>query len=144
MKKFLVILASVITASCVYAGGDYIYSPDYIQHLKNCSPYTDEYTADVKTDDEKSPYLKIKSTEEIKGWVNGKCITKNTVYSVDLERKIMVIKCSLSKSQIESLREKMKAVNSQGTTESKQIFSDEMVRIIEDDSTCKVKSYTDD
>ena len=35
MKKFLVILASVITASCVYAGGDYIYSPDYIQHLKN-------------------------------------------------------------------------------------------------------------
>lgn len=143
MKKFLSILTVSIMLgfSCVLAQGENTYSPAYIQHLKNCSAYTDEYTANIPTQDENSPYLKVKSTEQILGWINGKCVIKSTVHSVDLDQKIMVIKCNLSREQLISMMDKMKTVNSAGSLESKQAFSDEMVRIIEDGTTCRVKNY---
>ena len=37
--------------------------------------------------------------------------------------------------------EKMKSVNINGDIEAKQVLSEEMVKIIEDGSTCKVKNY---
>lgn len=141
MKKLLILTGIILSISCVFAQDEYTYSPAYIQHLKNCSSYTDEYIANVPTEDETSPYLKIKSTEQITGWLNGKCITKSTVYSLDLNQKIMVIKCGYSKEQLASVIEKMKEVNKEGTTEAKQILSDEMVKIIEDGSSCRVKNY---
>ena len=83
MKKFLIFSILVAGISNVLAQENYTYSPAYISHMRNCSPYTDEYTVDIPTDDSISPYLKVKSTEEIVGWLNGNCITKSTVYSLD-------------------------------------------------------------
>lgn len=141
MKKLLITTGIILSMSCVFAQSEYIYSPAYIQHLKNCSPYTDEYVSNIPTDDEISPYLNMKSTEQIIGWLNGKCVTKSTVFSLDLNQKVMVIKCGFSKEQLASLMEKMKNVNKDGSLESKQILSDEMTKIIEDSSSCKVKNY---
>ncbi len=141
IKKIIISAGIILGASVVFAQGNFTYAPEYIQHLKNCSPYTDEYTAQIKTEDENSPYLNIKSTEQIIGWVNGKCVTKSTVYSLDIDDKIMVIKCSLSKDQLASMMQKMKSVNKENSTEARQILSDEMVRIIEDSQTCKVQNY---
>lgn len=141
MKKVLVLLGLMAGITGTFAYENYTYAPEYISHLKNCSPYTDEYTVDVPTADANSPYLKLKSKEEITGWLNGKCMTKSTVFSLDLNEKIMVIKCGLSKEQLKSLMDKMKAVNSDSGIEARQVLSDEMVKIIEDGSTCKVKNY---
>lgn len=141
MKKLLILTGMVLSISCVFAQDEYTYSPAYIQHLKNCSPYTDEYIANIPTEDETSPYLKMKSTEQIIGWLNGKCITKSTVYSLDINQKVMVIKCGYSKEQLASVLDKMKTVNKDGSPEAKQILSDELTKIIEDGSSCKVKNY---
>ena len=144
MKKLLVLAGIILSISCVFARDEYTYSPAYIQHLKNCSPYTDEYVANVPTGDETSPYLKMKSTEQIIGWLNGKCITKSTIVNLDLDQKVMVIKCGYSKEQLNSIIEKMKTVNKDASEEAKQILSDEMVKIIEDGSSCKVKNYLEE
>ena len=141
MKKFLVFSILIAGISGVFAQENYTYSPAYLSHLKNCSHYIDEYTVDIPTGDSTSPYLKVKSQEEITGWLNNKCITKSTVTSLDLNEKIMVIKCGLSKDQLKSIMDKMKAVNSTGSTDARQVLSDEMVKIIEDGTTCKVKNY---
>ena len=141
MKKILVFSFLIMCISEVFANSSYTYSPAYISHLKNCSPYTDEFTVDIPTGDSTSPYLKVKSSEQIIGWLDGKCVTKNTIHSLDLNNTIMTIKCNLSKEQVSSIMEKMKSVNAEGSVEAKQILSDEMVRIIEDGLTCKVKKY---
>ena len=66
----------------------YTYTPEYIRHLKNCTVYSDDYQTNIPTGDENSPYLKVTSTEEILGFMNGKCYTKSirvnwfsTIYS---------------------------------------------------------------
>jgi hypothetical protein len=141
MKKFSILAGIIAGIAGAFAQGEYTYSPAYIQHLKNCSHYTDEYSVELPTGDETSPYLKIKSIEEILGRLNGKCITKSTIYSIDLNNKIMVIKCWLSKEQVNSIMDKMKAVNNSGDINSRKILSDEMEHIIEDGTTCKVKNY---
>lgn len=123
---------------------EYTYTPLYIQHLKACSAYTDEYTTSVSTGDENSPYLKLKSTEEILGLINGKCYTKSTIYSYDLDKIIMTIKCGLSKVQQEEMITLLQKVNKEKSIKAKKKLQDGLVKFIEDNSTCRVKNYLEE
>lgn len=143
MKKILIIAGLLLLGINAFASdnNDYTYSPSYIQHLKACAKYTDEYTTAIPTDDENSPSLNIKSTEEISGWLNSKCYTKSTTYSIDLGQDILVTKCALTRTQLNSLVQKMIDVNKLGTKEARKALQDLMTKMIEDEKTCKIKNY---
>ncbi len=142
MKKILIIAGLMLFGiNAIASNTEYTYSPTYIQHLKTCAKYTDEYTTAIQTGDETSPVLNIKSTEEILGWLNTKCITKSTTFSIDLGENILVTKCALSRAQVNSLVQKMKDVNQLGTKEARKALQDEMTKMIEDEKTCKIKNY---
>lgn len=147
MKKLLITLTGLLlVATDVFALNQeqYTYTPAYINHLKACSKYTDEYTTNIGTGDENSPYLKVKSTEEILGYLNGKCYTKSTVYSYDLGIIILSIKCGLTKKQILEITNKMNKVNKESSSEMKKKLQDDLMLLIGDPNVCRVKNYLKD
>lgn len=144
MKKILLISLIFITATVVKAATG-AYSPVHVQHLKNCSPYTETYNTQIPTQDEQTPYLNIESTETIVGKLNGKCITKSSIKSHDLRgREIMSIKCAFSNDQMKSIIDKMSIINSQDDEQTRQKLQQELVSYIQDEKTCKVKNYLEE
>lgn len=144
MKKLLILTGLLFAGLMVSAQEQYTYSPAYISHLKACSVYSEDYTTNIPTGDENSPVLKIKSTEEILGFVNTKCYTKSTVYSYDIDKVILSIKCGLSRNQLAYIVRKMGEVNSQTTPEAKKALQDQLTKIIEDKDVCRVKNYLEE
>ena len=127
-----------------FAQEQYTYSPAYISHLKACSIYSEDYTTSIPTGDENSPVLKVKSTEEVLGYMNGKCYTKSTVYSYDLDKVIMSIKCGLTSKQLDYIIVKMREVNAQTSKDAKKALQDQLTKIIEDRDVCRVKNYLEE
>lgn len=146
MKKIIITLGLLLGVSnlSVYAQKEYTYTPNYIQHLKICSKYTDEYITNIPTGDQSSPYLKVKSTEEILGYINGKCYTKSEIYSYDLDKVIMTIKCGMTKNQLTEAVKKMQLVNSEQSDEAKRELQKDLTKLIEDRDTCRVKNYLEE
>ena len=144
MKKGLILAGLILAGLCAFAQKEYTYSPKYVQHLKVCSKYVDEYDTTLSTGDVNSPYLKLKSTEEINGWLNGKCRTISTVDSYDLEKTILKIKCEVSRAQLAKIAQQMDDVNNLGTKESRKTLQENLTKMIEDSTVCKVKNYLED
>lgn len=145
MKKIIIILGLLVIGTSIMAQDtQYTYTPAYIQHLKVCSVYTDEYITNIPTKDVNSPYLKVKSTEEILGNLNGKCYTKSTIYSYDLGKDILKIKCGIPATKINDIVEKMKKVNEEESTEAKKSLQDELTKLIENKDICRVKNYLEE
>ena len=146
MQKSLLcfLIISLFTVGTVYSATG-AYSPVHVQHLKNCSPYTEMYKTQIQTGDEKSPYINLESTETIVGNLNRKCIIKSSVRSIDLGgREIISSKCALSKDQTDSIINKMMSVNANNDEQSRKELQDEMVMLMKDKNTCTVKNYLDD
>ncbi|MBO6256997.1 hypothetical protein J6N69_03050 [bacterium] len=145
MKK-IIILAGLLLAGvgAIAQTPQVTYTPEYIKHLKNCVAYTDEYSTSIPTEDVNSPYLKVKSTEEVLGYLNGKCYTKSTVYSYDLDKVILTIKCGLTRKQLADVVQKMYAVNRESNKENKKILQDKLTKIIENNEICRVRNYLND
>lgn len=144
MKKILISIGLLLAGLGVFAQEKYTYSPTYIGHLKACSTYSEDYTTNIPTGDENSPVLKVKSTEEILGFINGKCYTKSTVYSYDLDKVILSIKCGIPRNQLAYMVKQMNDVNMQTSKEAKKALQAELTKIIEDKSVCKVKNYLEE
>lgn len=144
MKKMLLLIGILLAGIGASAQEQYTYSPNYINRLKACSVYSEDYTANIPTGDENSPVLKIKSTEEILGFMNGKCYTKSIVYSYDLDKVILSIKCGLTRNQTAYIVQKMADVNKQTSKEEKKALQDQLTKIIEDKSVCHVKNYLEE
>ncbi len=144
MKKILLFTGLLLAGLGAFAQEQYTYSPAYISHLKACSVYSEDYTTNIPTGDENSPVLKVKSTEQVLGYVNGKCYTKSTVYSLDLEKEILTIKCGLTKNQLSYIVRKMNAVNLQTSKDAKKALQDQLTKIIEDKDVCRVKNYLEE
>jgi len=141
MKKILLLMGLLFVSLGTFAQEQYTYSPTYINHLKACSVYSEDYSTSIPTGDENSPVLKVKSTEEVLGFINGKCYTKSTVYSYDLNKDILSIKCGLTRNQLAYIVKKMNDVNQQTTKEAKKALQDQLIKIIEDKEVCRVKNY---
>lgn len=144
MKKFLIVLTVFLLISTNAFAEDKAqntYTPAYINHLKACSIYTEEYNTSIATGDKNSPYLKVKSTEEILGYVNSKCYTKSTVYSYDLEKNILTIKCGLTRAQIGEITDKMTRVNMESSKDAKRSLQNELMEFIGNGNVCRVKKY---
>ncbi len=144
MKKILILSGLLFAGLGVFAQEKFTYSPAYISHLKACSIYSEDYSTEIPTGDENSPVLKVKSTEEILGYINGKCYTKSTVYSYDLDKVILSIKCGLTRNQTAYIVRKMNDVNQQTTPEAKKALQDQLTKIIEDKDVCRVKNYLEE
>ncbi len=145
MKKILILAGLLFAGSVVFAQGQqFTYTPEYIRYLKNCIAYSEEYSTTIETGDANSPYLKVKSTEEVLGYVNGKCYTKSTVYSYDLDKVILTVKCGVTKEQLADIVQKMYAVNRETSKEAKQILQDQLTKIIENKNICRVRNYLDE
>lgn len=131
--------------SAVVKAANGAFSSAHIQHLKNCSAYTEVYRTQIPTDDPNSPYLNLESTETIKGWLNGKCITQSTVRSLDLRgQEIFIAKCALSKDQMASIIDKMTKVNTHDDDEIRKNLQDELLNYIKDNKVCNTKSYLEE
>ena len=144
MKKILLLTGLLFMCLGAFAQEQYTYSPAYISHLKACSIYSEDYTTSIPTGDENSPVLKVKSTEEVLGYMNGKCYTKSTVYSYDLDKVIMSIKCGLTSKQLDYIIVKMREVNAQTSKDAKKALQDQLTKIIEDRDVCRVKNYLEE
>lgn len=145
MKKVIIILGLLLGTTNLLANAqEYTYTPDYIRHLKTCGKYSEEYITNIPTGDQNSPYLKVKSTEEILGYINGKCYTKSEIYSYDLDKIIMTIKCGLTRTQIAESAKKMQLVNMEQSDEAKKELQKDLTKIIEDRNSCRVKNYLED
>ncbi len=140
MKKFI-LAGLLLIGTGAFADNQYTYTPSYISHLKACSIYSEDYSTEIPTNDVNTPSLKVKSTEEVLGFINGKCYTKSTVYSYDLDKTIMTIKCGLTRTQLAYITKKMNEVNMQSSKESKKELQDQLTKIIEDKNACRVKNY---
>ena len=134
----------LLVGAGAFADKQYTYTPSYISHLKACSVYSEDYSTEIPTNDVNTPSLKVKSTEEILGYLNAKCYTKSTVYSYDLDKVIMIIKCGLNKNQRDYVARKMNEVNMQSSKEAKKALQDELTKIIEDKDVCRVKNYLEE
>ena len=144
MKKILLLTGLLFMCLGAFAQEQYTYSPAYISHLKACSIYSEDYTTSIPTGDENTPVLKVKSTEEVLGYMNGKCYTKSTVYSYDLDKVIMSIKCGLTSKQLDYIIVKMREVNAQTSKDAKKALQDQLTKIIEDRDVCRVKNYLEE
>ena len=144
MKKILLLTGLLFMCLGAFAHEQYTYSPTYISHLKACSIYSEDYTTSIPTGDENTPVLKVKSTEEVLGYMNGKCYTKSTVYSYDLDKVIMSIKCGLTSKQLDYIIVKMREVNAQTSKDAKKALQDQLTKIIEDRDVCRVKNYLEE
>ena len=146
MKKIFIMTGIIILSANIFAQAQEqnTYTPEYIRHLKNCSIYTDEYQTEIPTGDVNSPYLKVKSTEEILGYINGKCYTKSTVYSYDLDKTVLKIKCGLTKTQIADAAKMMTKVNAEKSPEIKKELQKYLTNFIENKSICNVKNYLEE
>jgi len=144
MKKILLLTGLLFMCLGAFAQEQYTYSPTYISHLKACSIYSEDYTTSIPTGDENTPVLKVKSTEEVLGYMNGKCYTKSTVYSYDLDKVIMSIKCGLTSKQLDYIIVKMREVNAQTSKDAKKALQDQLTKIIEDRDVCRVKNYLEE
>ncbi len=145
MKKLMLLSVILFAAAGIVDAATGAYSPVHVQHLKNCSPYTEVYTTQIQTGDEKSPYINLESTETIVGTLNGKCITKSSIRSVELGGKeVISARCALSKDQKNSIIEKMTIINKQNDEQMRQKLQEELVKYIKDSKTCTVKNYLDE
>ncbi|MBO6180821.1 hypothetical protein J6O86_03955 [bacterium] len=144
MKKIFILVGLLSAGIGAFAENQYTYTPSYISHLKACSVYSEDYSTEIPTNDVNTPSLKVKSTEEILGYLNAKCYTKSTVYSYDLDKVIMTIKCGLNKNQRAYVARKMNEVNMQNSKEAKKALQDELTKIIEDKNVCRVKNYLEE
>lgn len=143
MKKILfVFLFFIVFCIGIVHAKTGAYSPVHVQHLKNCSPYSETYNTQIPSDNDFS-YINLSSTETILGWLNGKCRTKSKIYSIDAQQDIMVITCAYSKTQLTSIIEKMQKINS-GDNETLPILQSEMSRYANDGITCKITNLTDE
>ena len=141
MKKIVILCGLLLAGLGVFAQTQNTYSPEYIKNLKLCREYSEDYTTTIQTGDVNSPELKVKSTESVLGNMNGKCYTKSTVYSYDLDKIILSIKCGLTRNQLDYIVRKMNDVNAQTTPEAKKALQDQLTKIIEDKDVCRVKNY---
>ncbi len=145
MKKLLILAGLLFAGAGVFAQTQQLtYTPEYIKHLKNCNAYSEEYSTTIPTNDVNSPYLKVKSTEEVLGYLNGKCYTKSTVYSYDLDKVILTIKCGVTRAQLADVVQKMYAVNRETSKEAKQVLQDQLTKIIENKDICRVRNYLEE
>ena len=146
MKKVLVLAALLILPLYAIAQEQesYTYSPSFIKRLQYCSIYSEEYSTTIPTEDVNSPYLKVRSTEEVLGYINNKCYTKSVVYSYDLDKDILKIKCGLTKAQIADAVEKMRRVNDEKTPEAKRALQKEVIKMIENPQICRIKNYLEE
>jgi len=143
MKKAAIIFALVILCACGVKAHTGAYSPVHLQHLKNCSPYTEVYETKIDTNDPFSPYMNLRSTETILGWLNGKCRVKSRIYSVEAQQDVMEIKCAYSKDKLASIIEKMKAINS-GSSNEVQNIDRELQTYVNDPTVCTIKQFIDE
>lgn len=146
MKKILILLGLIALSSSIFAQAQeqYTYTPEYIRHLKNCMAYSDEYQTSIPTGDENSPYLKVKSTEEILGYMNGKCYTRSTIYSYDLDKTILKIKCGLTRAQVADATKKMMKVNMESSPQARKELQKDLTNLIENKDSCNIKNYLDE
>lgn len=144
MKKILILCGLLLAGLGVFAQTQNTYSPEYIKNLKLCREYSEDYTTTIQTGDVNSPELKVKSTESVLGNMNGKCYTKSSVYSYDLDKTILTVKCGLTRSQLDFIVKKMNEVNAESSKDSKRIIQAELTKIIEDKKICRVKNYLEE
>ena len=114
-----------------------VYTPSHVQHLKNCSPYTEEYLTRIPAE---NGDLNLRSTETIVGWLNSKCVTKSSVYSYELGQEIVSTKCSIPKEKLNSLIEKMTVLNKSNDENVRKSLNNDLSSMIKDPSICKVKN----
>lgn len=143
MKRVTITFILTILCTCVVKAQTGAYSPVHLQHLKNCSPYSEVYETQIDSNDPFSPNLNLRSTETILGWLNGKCRVKSTIYSTEAQQDIMEIKCAYSKDKLASIIKKMKNINS-GNSDEIQNLNKELQTYINDPSVCTIKTLVNE
>lgn len=138
MKKILLgTLILISTAKIAYAVTTY--SLTYTKNLKDCKPFIEKYKVQIPTQDENTPMLNLQSTETIKGWQEGKCVTTSVVHSNDLNKDIIETKCAFTKEQIDSIIKKVTSTQ-KGDKKAAQTLQEELNGYAQDGKTCQVKN----
>lgn len=140
MKKLFLTSVVLIGVAGIVAANGGTYTPDYITHLKDCTVHTEKYNAEIPTDDPNTPVIHLQSTETIMGWREGKCITKSTVFSVDMNQDILTTQCAFSEKQLASVVKKMESAQQSGKAEAKKELQEEMTKLVQDTSTCQINN----
>lgn len=137
-SKILLITLSVITGLCAYA--QCTYTSNHIKHMRECAPYSEEYTTSIPTGNETTPILKLKSKETVVGWNNEKCEVTTEVYSFDMDKNILTAKCSFSKPQLEFILTKMDTINDTNNPNDKKELTDKIASYMNNPDICTVKN----
>lgn len=137
MKKLLLLTTIILTAASAVIASVGMYSPEYVNHLKNCTIHLEKYNAEIPTADENTPVLHLTSTEAIAGWKEGKCITNSTVFSKDMNKEILKTQCSFNEKQLDTVVKKITAAN-KADLKDKQALQDELTKYVQDNALCRV------
>lgn len=140
MKKILLTSAILLGAAGIVSANGGTYTPEYITHLKDCTVHTEKYNAEIPTEDPNTPVIHLQSTETIMGWKEGKCITKSSVFSVDMNQEILTTQCAFSEKQLDSVVKKMDAAQKSNNIEAKKELQEEMTKLVNDTSTCQINN----
>lgn len=140
MKKILLLSTLfILGATGTVIANSNTYTPEYVEHLKTCTVHSEKYSAEIPTDEPNTPVIHLKSTENINGWKDGKCITTSTVFSIDMNQDILTTKCAFSEEQLKSVTNKMTAAQ-KGDAKAKQELQAEMTKLVQDTSVCQVQN----
>lgn len=117
MKKILLTCTIILTAAGIgFSAEEISYSDTYIHKLDVCEPYTENYEAEIPTNDPNTPVLHLLTKESVVSLKDGKCATKSSVYSKDMNKDILIINCSFPEDERKSLVSKMKAAKTDSTS----------------------------
>lgn len=87
---FLILAVSCFTKTLLVQAND---TTSFTENLKNCNDYYGSQTIDLQD-------IKLTTTRQIQGWVNGKCSYQESVSTKDSK---YTVKCMLSQEHINDL-----------------------------------------
>lgn len=143
MKKLLFTAVILLGAAGVVIANGGTYSDEYINHLKDCTVHIEKFSAEIPTDDANTPVLHLQSTESIAGWKEGKCITKSTVFSTDMNQNILTTQCAFTEKQLASVVKKMETAKN-GKPEDQLALQEELTNYVKDNSICQVNNLLEE
>lgn len=139
MKKFLLTITALIGTIGISIAAADTYSDTYIKNFDSCTPYSENYETEIPTQDQNTPVIHINSKEEIVGLKNGKCQTKSTAHCKEMNQDIVIVNCSFTKEQQNTLLPQMKAAKT--SPQAKQQLQNTIANFVKNNpDTCQVKN----
>ena len=143
MKKFLLIGTLLLSTAGITIAANKTYSQTYIDNFKSCTPSSETFSTDIKTQDPNTPVIYLESKEIITGRQGGKCLTKSMVYNITKQtdgtinrEKVLTVDCRFTDEQLNKITSKMQS--SQTSPEAQAQLQQTMTQYVKDPEVCTI------